>query len=207
MSKTTDTMTSADYDSRKRKRKASKPKSVDELKATATHAAISQDGHENSVPADVPRKKSKKSQKHEAPVEPSIDEVEGGKEEEDLHSGSDVDHIATEEKDAVAIDLPSAASVALPSIGNEPTRFKELGLSERTMKAIDEELKYETMTEIQAKSIPPGLAGRDILGAAKTGSGKTLAFLIPAVEMLSSLRFKPRNGILLFSHCSGTLLI
>jgi ATP-dependent RNA helicase DDX18/HAS1 len=33
-----------------------------------------------------------------------------------------------------------------------------------------------------------------VLGAAKTGSGKTLAFLIPAVEMLSSLRFKPRNG-------------
>jgi len=33
-----------------------------------------------------------------------------------------------------------------------------------------------------------------VLGAAKTGSGKTLAFLIPAVEMLSAMRFKPRNG-------------
>lgn len=33
-----------------------------------------------------------------------------------------------------------------------------------------------------------------MLGAAKTGSGKTLAFLIPVVEMLSSVRFKPRNG-------------
>ncbi|KAI7583720.1 ATP-dependent RNA helicase, partial [Hortaea werneckii] len=38
------------------------------------------------------------------------------------------------------------------------------------------------------------LAGRDVLGAAKTGSGKTLAFLLPAIEMLHSLRFKPRNG-------------
>ncbi len=38
------------------------------------------------------------------------------------------------------------------------------------------------------------VAGRDVLGAAKTGSGKTLAFLIPAIEMLHSLRFKPRNG-------------
>jgi ATP-dependent RNA helicase DDX18/HAS1 len=38
------------------------------------------------------------------------------------------------------------------------------------------------------------VAGRDVLGAAKTGSGKTLSFLIPAIEMLHSLRFKPRNG-------------
>ena len=38
------------------------------------------------------------------------------------------------------------------------------------------------------------MAGRDVLGAAKTGSGKTLAFLIPAIELLHSLKFKPRNG-------------
>lgn len=37
-------------------------------------------------------------------------------------------------------------------------------------------------------------SGKDVLGAAKTGSGKTLAFLIPAIEMLSAMRFKPRNG-------------
>jgi superfamily II DNA/RNA helicase len=36
-------------------------------------------------------------------------------------------------------------------------------------------------------------SGKDVLGAAKTGSGKTLAFLIPAIEMLSSMRFKPRK--------------
>jgi len=61
------------------------------------------------------------------------------------------------------------------------------------MKAI-EDMKFSTMTEIQQRGIPPLLAGRDVLGAAKTGSGKTLAFLIPAVEMLFALRFKPRNG-------------
>jgi len=38
------------------------------------------------------------------------------------------------------------------------------------------------------------LCHRDILGAAKTGSGKTLAFLIPVVELISKLGFKPRNG-------------
>ncbi|KAI9207077.1 P-loop containing nucleoside triphosphate hydrolase protein [Polychytrium aggregatum] len=50
------------------------------------------------------------------------------------------------------------------------------------------------MTEVQARSIPSAMTGRDILGAAKTGSGKTLAFLIPAIELLHKLKFKPRNG-------------
>ena len=55
---------------------------------------------------------------------------------------------------------------------------------------------FTKMTEIQSRCIPPALTGRDILGAAKTGSGKTLAFLLPAVEFLCRLKFKPRNGIL-----------
>lgn len=50
------------------------------------------------------------------------------------------------------------------------------------------------LTFASLQAIPPLLAGKDVLGAAKTGSGKTLAFLIPAIEILSSLRFKPRNG-------------
>jgi ATP-dependent RNA helicase DDX18/HAS1 len=53
---------------------------------------------------------------------------------------------------------------------------------------------FKTMTEVQARCIPPLMAGKDVLGAAQTGSGKTLAFLIPIIEMLSRLKFKPRNG-------------
>ncbi|KAI7153049.1 ATP-dependent RNA helicase [Hortaea werneckii] len=90
-------------------------------------------------------------------------------------------------------DLPSALGVRLPDTANEPQKFSELNLSERTMKAL-KEMPFDTMTEIQRRGIPPLLAGRDVLGAAKTGSGKTLAFLLPAIEMLHSLRFKPRNG-------------
>ena len=51
------------------------------------------------------------------------------------------------------------------------------------------------MTEIQYKTIPYLMTGRDLLGAAKTGSGKTLAFLIPAVERLRQLKFTPKNGV------------
>lgn len=90
-------------------------------------------------------------------------------------------------------DLPSALGVSLPDTSAEPQHFSELNLSDKTMQAI-KDMNFTTMTEIQRRGIPPLLAGKDVLGAAKTGSGKTLAFLIPAVEMLRSLKFKPRNG-------------
>ena len=90
-------------------------------------------------------------------------------------------------------DLPSALGVSLPGQDEEPQKFAELKLSDKTMEAI-KEMGFENMTEIQRRGIPPLLAGKDVLGAAKTGSGKTLSFLIPAVEMLHSLKFKPRNG-------------
>lgn len=71
--------------------------------------------------------------------------------------------------------------------------FSTLDLTPGTSQAL-ERMGFQTMTEVQARCIPPLLAGKDVLGAAHTGSGKTLAFLIPAVEMLQRLRFKPRNG-------------
>lgn len=90
-------------------------------------------------------------------------------------------------------DLPSALGVSLPTATVEPQKFTELNLCDKTMRAIND-MPFKTMTEIQRRGIPPLLAGRDVLGAAKTGSGKTLSFLIPAVELLYSLKFKPRNG-------------
>ena len=71
--------------------------------------------------------------------------------------------------------------------------FSSLELSEQTNKALAD-MGFETMTPVQAKAIPPLLAGKDVLGAARTGSGKTLAFLIPAAELLHRMKFKPRNG-------------
>lgn len=75
----------------------------------------------------------------------------------------------------------------------DPNSFASLQLCEPTAKAI-QEMGFTTMTEVQARCIPPLLAGKDVLGAARTGSGKTLAFLIPAIELLYRLHFKPRNG-------------
>lgn len=90
------------------------------------------------------------------------------------------------------------APVANPNVqGRKP--FSELSLSEPTLKALGE-MGFSTMTAIQEQSIPVGLTGKDILGAARTGSGKTLAFLIPAIENLRAANFKPRNGTCSLRH-------
>lgn len=72
-------------------------------------------------------------------------------------------------------------------------RFNELDLSEKTLDALNE-MGFERMTEVQARCIPHGLSGRDILGAARTGSGKTLAFLIPIIELIHRVKWTNRNG-------------
>ncbi|KAF7315225.1 RNA helicase [Mycena indigotica] len=76
---------------------------------------------------------------------------------------------------------------------SERVPFSTLELSDETSRAI-EAMGLKTMTPIQAQSIPILLTGKDVLGAARTGSGKTLAFVIPAVELLHRLKFKPMNG-------------
>lgn len=50
------------------------------------------------------------------------------------------------------------------------------------------------MTQIQQKSIPILLEGKDLLGKAKTGSGKTLAFLVPAIDMLYKQKINHKHG-------------
>ena len=76
---------------------------------------------------------------------------------------------------------------------SERKPFTHLELSPPTMKGL-EDMGFKIMTEVQERTIPHLLAGKDVLGAAKTGSGKTLAFLIPSIELLCRLKFKPRNG-------------
>ena len=61
--------------------------------------------------------------------------------------------------------------------------FEELGLS-YDMLGILSDLKIETPSEIQEKTIPLVLAGRDVIGGSVTGSGKTLVFASGIVENL-----------------------
>ena len=143
-----------------------------------------------------------KNDSEDEDVEPVVDIAESSDEAEEAE---DADEAAEEESDNNAendenefedeqgnISAP-APNTSVSEGSADKVNFDELNLSGPTQKAI-EEMGFTKMTSVQAKTIPPLLAGRDVLGAAKTGSGKTLAFLIPAIELLYSLKFKPRNG-------------
>ena len=53
--------------------------------------------------------------------------------------------------------------------------FKNLGISEPVLRSISD-AKFESPSEIQEKSIPLIIAGKDVIAGSATGSGKTLAF-------------------------------
>lgn len=66
----------------------------------------------------------------------------------------------------------------------QPTTFSELPLEPTVLQALAN-MGFETMTPVQALSIPHLLSGVDFLGQAPTGTGKTAAFAIPLVNQLT----------------------
>ena len=68
--------------------------------------------------------------------------------------------------------------------------FSQLNLIEPLLQAVSAQ-NYQTTTPIQEATIPPLLAGKDVLGCAQTGTGKTAAFTLPILQKIaqqSSLR-------------------
>ncbi len=55
---------------------------------------------------------------------------------------------------------------------------------------------YESPSPIQAATIPPLLAGRDVLGQAQTGTGKTAAFALPILAGIDPAQVKPQALVL-----------
>ncbi len=76
------------------------------------------------------------------------------------------------------VDVVSVDPVA------EPASFADLELRPELQRALDT-LGYEEPTPIQRETIPPLLAGRDLLGQAATGTGKTAAFALPLLQRLT----------------------
>lgn len=119
-------------------------------------------------------------------------------EEENVHTEDDV--LPQEEEtgsqgcvtEDMAQKLPGSG-IALSILSSATFASLADKVCENTLKAVAD-MGFTTLTEIQARAVPPLLEGRDLVGSAKTGSGKTLAFLIPAVELIYKLKFMPRNG-------------
>ncbi len=59
-----------------------------------------------------------------------------------------------------------------------------------------EQLGYRSMTAIQAASLPPALAGKDLIAQAATGSGKTAAFGLALLANLNPRRFAVQAMVL-----------
>lgn len=76
-----------------------------------------------------------------------------------------------------------------------PASFGDLGLSAPMLNALTE-VGYETPSPIQARSIPPLLEGRDLLGMAQTGTGKTAAFSLPLLQRIDATATHPQLLIL-----------
>lgn len=75
------------------------------------------------------------------------------------------------------------------------TTFADLGLTERTLKALTD-LGYEEPTAIQSQTIPLLMGGTDMIAQAQTGTGKTAAFALPMLERLNFTQSTPQALIL-----------
>jgi ATP-dependent RNA helicase DDX18/HAS1 len=160
------------------------------------HATVAENGDVNDVVDDKLQDSEKVSKKRKRQGD------DGQEESRPVKQPTPVTEEAGHEVETEQLAVPTtttgeeelAAISATATTLTEPKLFSDLSLSEQTLNAI-KDMGFTELRPIQARTIPPLLAGRDVLAGAKTGSGKTLAFLIPAIEMLRALKFKPRNGI------------
>jgi len=73
--------------------------------------------------------------------------------------------------------------------------FSDLPLKPALLKNLAS-LNYTAMTEVQAKTLPIVLDGKDVIAQAKTGSGKTAAFGLGVLHRLNVDRFRIQSLIL-----------
>src|SRR6202163_3399341 len=67
-----------------------------------------------------------------------------------------------------------------------PMTFEELKLAPELLRALAE-CGYTEPTPIQAQTIPPLLAGLDVIGSAQNGTRKTAAFVLAALQRLAAM--------------------
>jgi len=130
-----------------------------------------------------PKKKKKKKSK-------PTDENKAENQDSGTHDASQCDD---EPPAADTSSLPGTSTGVVGILSDKSFASMSDALSPATTQGISD-MGFTHMTDIQARSLPHLLEGKDLVGSAKTGSGKTLSFLVPAVELVYKLKFMPRNG-------------
>lgn len=69
-------------------------------------------------------------------------------------------------------------------LNNIDSIFDKLNISKEIRKSIDK-MGFRSLTDVQAKTLPYMMDGRDMIALSPTGTGKTLAFAIPMLEYIS----------------------
>lgn len=64
-------------------------------------------------------------------------------------------------------------------------------------KALTDDLKISTFTEIQEKAIPLILEGKNVIGISETGSGKTLSYVLPLVNKIVGMPKRPTKILII----------
>ena len=159
----------------------------DELENTSEEVPVSENENQSVAEkrkaednVDQPESKKKKKKKKKSV------ETEDNSEEKVVENEEEV-------KGNEESELPGSKAAMAGILSDKSFESLKSHVCDKTLEGI-KDMGFTHMTDIQAKSIPPLLEGRDLVGSAKTGSGKTLAFLVPAVELIYKLKFWPRNG-------------
>ncbi|MFD4292000.1 DEAD/DEAH box helicase [Rhodococcus sp. NPDC058505] len=82
-----------------------------------------------------------------------------------------------------------------PEPENDSTTFADLGIDDRVLRALTD-VGYESPSPIQAATIPPLMAGNDVVGLAQTGTGKTAAFAVPILSRIDPEQKRPQALVL-----------
>ena len=124
------------------------------------------------------RGRGKRDRRDRGPRDADSHAAERDLDDRDDHEEPELDERAESAEEFAASEQHRGNRDAPPA---EP--FLELGVDPEIARAVAEE-GYNEPTEVQARSIPEAIRGRDLLGLAQTGTGKTAAFSIPILHRL-----------------------